>query len=143
MLIEYIIVVVVSGLNAIHWLFQDELTVIQDKQWQHYLLLSQLSEYHFLFNLLLIVISILQITVANETALKEAEANPEEPKTSSVSKRQSLRSLLNSRNNQRGILSSLKENFEDEQPHSLNESLLDDKEETFVDRVQQEKDSDR
>lgn len=91
----------------------------------------------------MIVISILQITVANETALKEAEANPEEPKTSSVSKRQSLRSLLNSRNNQRRILSSLKENFEDEQPHSRNESLLDDKEETFVDRVQQEKDSDR
>ena len=104
MLIEYIIVVVVSGLNAFHWLFQDELTVIQDKQWQHY---------------------------------------PEEPKTSSVSKRQSLRSLLNSRNNQRGILSSLKENFEDEKPRSRNESLLDDKEETFVDRVQQEKDSDR
>ena len=106
--------------------------IIQDKQWQHYLLLSQLSEYHFLFNMLLIVISILQITVANETALKEAEMNPEEFQSLAVSKRQSLRSLLHSRHTQRGLFSSFKENKND---LSYQESLLDDKEETFVDRV--------
>ena len=116
--------------------YQDELTIIQDKQWQHYLLLSQLSEYHFLFNLLLIVISILQITVANETALKEAEANPEESQSLTVSKRQSLRSLLNSRHTQRGLFSSFKENLKDDRlSHSYQESILNDKEETFVDRV--------
>lgn len=113
-----------------------ELTIIQDKQWQHYLLLSQLSEYHFLFNMLLIVISILQITVANETALKEAEANPEESQSLTVSKRQSLRSLLNSRHTQRGLFSSFKENLKDDRlSHSYQESILNDKEETFVDRV--------
>ena len=86
--------------------------------------------------MLLIVISILQITVANETALKETEANPEESQSLTVSKRQSLRSLLNSRHTQRGLFSSFKENLKDDPlSRSYQESLLDDKEETFVDRV--------
>ena len=47
-------------------LFIDHFGLIDDKQWQHYLMLSHLSDYHFLLNMLLIVISILQITVAKE-----------------------------------------------------------------------------
>ena len=39
----------------------------QSKQWNHYLMLSQLSQYQFLFNILLMFISVLQIAVTNET----------------------------------------------------------------------------
>ena len=46
-------------------------TVIEDKQWSHYVMFTQLSDYHFLFNILLIIISTLQIAVSNESALNE------------------------------------------------------------------------
>ena len=51
----------------------DHFGLIENKQWQHYLMLSQLSDYHFLLNMLLVVISILQITVANERKLWKSE----------------------------------------------------------------------
>jgi hypothetical protein len=99
------------------------------------LLLSQLSEYHFLFNMLLVFISILQIAVANETS-----GNGKSPSSSvsetQVSLRQSLHSILSSRKARKDFLKSVSQHPQSEESSTTTrEEVNKEEEDSFVDRV--------
>ena len=99
-------------------------------------MLSQLSDYHFLLNMLLIVISILQITVANEllhvrgTGLKMKRSNSLHL---TPSQRMSLKTLISSSSSQ--IPTRAKEGDQKDQSSSPEEVINQSEGASFVDRV--------
>ena len=99
------------------------------------MLLSQLSEYHFLFNMLLVFISILQIAVANETS-GSGSSPSSSVSDSQGSLRQSLYSILSSRKARKDFLKSVSLHPQSEESStSTKEDVRSEEEDSFVDRV--------